>query len=389
MAGASHPVLEGLPRWLLDSLGEGVSVADAEGRIVFSNKAADRILGLPATDRTADEWTDYYGVYMPDGRTRFPPEHYPLVRALRGESTNEVEMVVRNRAQPWEVRIAATGRPLLDRTGAVVGATVVFRDVTALSRAQVALARANEELRRVRKLEDELATFVLHDLNGPMTGILALTEVLLEECREHEGLSGVVVDLRELALSLNGIVADLLDLRVAQDGMLRPGRAAVPVGPLLREVCAAASPRAALEGLRVEVAPEPDAQLRVSADADLLRRTLLNLVDNGVKYAPEGGVIRLSARPGAPKKVVLEVSDEGPGVPPELRERIFDKYARLERDGEAPSRRSRGLGLSFCRIVTEAQGGRVWVEDGESVGSRFCVELRAVEKPPEPAKTGG
>lgn len=376
MTGPSHPAFSDLPRWLLDSLGEGISIADAEGRIVYSNKAADRILGKPATGGPPKDWADYYGIFMADGRTRFPTDHYPLVRALRGESTNEVEMVVRNRAQPWDVRIAATGRPLLDSTGEVVGATVVFRDITALSRAQVELAETNEELRRMQQLQEELSTFVVHDLNGPLTGILTLTELLLLEDGLGEETRRSIGDLRELAHSLHAIAVDLLDLRVAEDGMLRPAREVLAMDDVLAEVGAAMGPRAELAEKRLSISGT-GAGLEVFADPDLLRRTLQNLVDNSIKYAPPGGTILLRACPGEAGMVRIEVADEGPGIPPDYRERIFDKYASVERDEALGNRRSRGLGLRFCRVATEAQGGRVWVEDASPTGARFCVELRA------------
>jgi signal transduction histidine kinase len=95
-----------------------------------------------------------------------------------------------------------------------------------------------------------------------------------------------------------------------------------------------------------------------------------------LRYAPGGSVV-LSVRRGREGHARFEVSDDGPGVPPEFRERIFDMYAKIERDERGRHRDSRGLGLRFCRVAVEAQRGRIWVEDNEPTGARFCIELPA------------
>ncbi len=374
MPGIRRPDHRDPPRAVLDSLGEGVTIANAEGRIVFSNEAADRILGMGATDRPPEEWAAHYGVFLPDRTTPFPVDDYPLVRALRGEATDDVEMFVRNPSVPDGVRIAVTGRPRRDEGGAITGATVVFRDVTALRRAQEQLIESNEELRRAHQLKDELMAFVIHDLNGPLTGILALTELLLLDDSVGEEVYEHLVDIRGLGQSLQVIVRNLLDLRMAEDGVLRPSAEVLDVGPILGQLHEAVRPRALLAGKKVEI-EGLGGDLRVLADSDLLWRTLHNLLDNSIKYAPEGTAIRLNVRDQGDGTVRFRICDDGPGVPEEQRERIFDKYVRLERDPFARAREGRGLGLRFCRVATEAQGGRIWVEGGATQGACFCVEM--------------
>jgi two-component system CheB/CheR fusion protein len=124
-----------------------------------------------------------------------------------------------------------------------------------------------------------------------------------------------------------------------------------------------------------EIAVRTEAALApVSADWQLLRRVLQNLVDNCIKYGPRGGTITLESEPVATGAARISVSDDGPGIPEELRDRIFDKYAKVERDA-GRSRDSRGLGLRFCRLAVEAHGGRIWVENREPRGARFSFEL--------------
>ena len=360
---------------VLHALGEGVTLADRNGRIWFSNRAADRILGIGATHEDPERWADHYGVFLPDRVTPFPTADYPLVRALAGEETRDVEMWIRNAGVPHGVLIAATGRPMLDREGALQGAAVVFRDITALRAAEDELRRSNRELAETQRRKDELAGFLVHDLKSPLTGILGLTDILMTEGRFQGDDLDALRHIGQAAATIHRMVLDLLDIQLAHDRGLEPRT--VPVDPqqLLADVREALAPRAALSGHEI-VVREPVRSLAVAADPDLLRRVVQNLADNCLKYAPPGRIV-MGARPLAEASVLVEVEDSGPGVPLELRERIFEMYAKAEREEGSRHRDSRGLGLRFCRVVADAHGGRIWVEDNEPVGSRFCLQLPA------------
>ena len=136
-----------VPLAVLDALGDGVTLADERGHIVFSNKAADRILGVEPTDSSPQEWSEHYGVFLPDGSAPFPTERYPLLRALRGEETDGVQMLIRNPQHPEGLLILATGRPMRDENGRIVGASVVFRKTVNESKAFAGLRAELESLR--------------------------------------------------------------------------------------------------------------------------------------------------------------------------------------------------------------------------------------------------
>jgi PAS domain S-box-containing protein len=133
---------------VMESMGDGLVVADEHGRFLFFNPAAERILGLGLTDAAPEEWSKHYGLFFPDGRTPFPTHDLPLTRALRGEESNQVEMFVRNPKVPDGVFISVTGRPLRDERGVLRGGVVVFRDCTGSKRSEQQLQRAVEELRQ-------------------------------------------------------------------------------------------------------------------------------------------------------------------------------------------------------------------------------------------------
>src|SRR5262249_24807454 len=122
----------GLVAAALEALGEGVCISDPSGRLVYTNRMADHILGVTRSEDLPDHWSEHYGIFVPGSSDPFPSDQYPLVRALRGEATDEIEMTVRNPSHPHGALIAATGRPVCDGGGEIVGAFVVFRDVTAM-----------------------------------------------------------------------------------------------------------------------------------------------------------------------------------------------------------------------------------------------------------------
>ncbi|MCG3117944.1 MAG: hypothetical protein ALAOOOJD_00069 [bacterium] len=140
-----------LLRSIVDSMGEGVMIADSNGKILFCNSAAERMVGMGAPDSGAGEGVEKSNLYLPDKITPFPDEQNPMRRALQGESTPAVEMFVRNHQRPDGLWLSVTGTPLQDENGAPLG-RVVFRDVTALKEAVAILPKNGERFRRQRRL---------------------------------------------------------------------------------------------------------------------------------------------------------------------------------------------------------------------------------------------
>ena len=132
---------------VLESIGEGVVVADRDGKFVLFNPAAERILGIGATEAAPADWPQTYGVFRPDGVTPSPADEQPLLRAIRGESCDDVELLIRNSRTPEGIAINVSGRPIRDADGALRGGVVVFRDVTGANKATEALRQSEERFR--------------------------------------------------------------------------------------------------------------------------------------------------------------------------------------------------------------------------------------------------
>lgn len=251
------------------------------------------------------------------------------------------------------------------------------RSLLRVSHMSRALRDGNETIRRqhralleAQRQKERLSQFVVHDLKGPLSGILGNAEFLATAPGADplfQELAGLVVTS---ALAMNRMVMNLLDISRSEEGKLSFKPKSISLGSICAEVLAAA--RHVAERQKIVLRMRDD-HSKVRGDEDLLRRLIENLLDNACKYTPvEGGQVDVEVRALDESRVALSVRDQGPGVPEEYREGIFDRYVQAP---ESAMRASHGLGLAFCKLVSEALGGRIWVEDNEPKGSTFCVVL--------------
>ncbi|MBX3228775.1 MAG: GAF domain-containing sensor histidine kinase [Labilithrix sp.] len=235
---------------------------------------------------------------------------------------------------------------------------------------QLELRRVNMELVRLERQKRELTELVVHDLKNPIASILPNARYLARTTGLSENAKTAAQDITSSTEAMLRLVMNLLDISRAEDAALVPRCEPVVLADLLDSVRAGAAARATEQGgtLALDVADDAGT---ASLDADLVRRVLDNLADNALKYAP-GGTVTLGARADA-AGVRVTVADDGPGIPAAARAAIFEKYARV--DGSPHAERSRGLGLTFCRLAVEAHGGRIWVEERTPRGAVFCMTL--------------
>jgi signal transduction histidine kinase len=234
--------------------------------------------------------------------------------------------------------------------------------------------RQRDDLMRVQLQKERLSSFVVHDLKNPVGSIDLLAQLLQRDKKLPAEARGTAEAIRTEVQSLMRLILNLLDINKSEEGQLTPAVASVGLDALAAGLLDAMQVKARVK--EIELVRDLADVESVTADADLLRRVLENLLDNALRYAPKGSRVTLSARSDGDEHV-LRIADEGKGVPAELRDNVFERFAQVEAGDRVAPRTGRGLGLTFCRLAVEAHGGRIYVEDG-SPGAVFCIRLPRV-----------
>lgn len=238
------------------------------------------------------------------------------------------------------------------------------------------LGEEKEQLTELLRLREELEAMVVHDLRNPLNSIviaLSLLEPLKDQVQDKDGFLLLLRLARGGTQRMLNLISALLDIARLESGMLALNFSEFDLSSMIDEVIA--TQQALVTVSSIELISRMSSGLRVRADRDVLVRVLANLLDNAIKFAPRSSSIAVAAGLLEDGTVRITVTDEGPGIPPEDRERIFEKFTRVK-DAEHQRRSGTGLGLTFCRMAVEAHGGSIRVEEGPSgAGSCFVVHL--------------
>ena len=251
---------------------------------------------------------------------------------------------------------------------------------------QVALAiertRLSEEAQRAHvqaeteRMRNAILSSVSHDLRTPLATITGAAGSLLHESNRLDPAARqeLIRSIHQEADRLDQLLKNLLDMMRLEAGAVQLNKDWHPLEEVVGSALARMERR--LSGHRVAVSFPADLPL-LFVDGVLLQQVLINLLENAVKYAPAGSTIELSAS-AKERDVIVEVADRGPGLPPGEEDRIFDKFYRAKpvREGGV------GLGLTICRGIIEAHGGRIWAENRAGGGARFRFAIPLPERQP-------
>jgi two-component system phosphate regulon sensor histidine kinase PhoR len=328
----------------LATIADGVFLVDDDGVIRIWNAAAEAITGLSAAD------------------VRGRPAREVLPDWERIASVVPVGSPRQRPAPPQTVPLAVSGRELwlsISGVGSSEGAVYAFRDVT--------------EERRLEQLKSDFVATVSHELRTPLAAVYgsALTLAGRDLSGREQVRDQLVAQIADQAARLAAIVEDILLTSELDAAGLRVEPDEVDPLQLARSAVEAARARAG-DGAKIElIAPERVGS--IDADAGRLRQVLDNLIENAIKYSPDGNrtEVRVEERE---RTVSFSVVDEGSGIPPEEHERIFEKFYRLDPE-QAHGVGGTGLGLYVCRELVERMDGRISVDSAPGRGSTFTVEL--------------
>lgn len=361
---------------LLEATADGVLGLDLDGRIISVNRSGAELLGYSERELVGRDFHDVLHSIQVDGTPRRRGAS-PILRALEegGEVRLSAEDVLRRRDSSF-LPVQWSLRPLVDGLE-VRGAVLTFTDMTQIREKENAL-------RRAVRVREEVVSVVSHDLRNPLGVVAGAADLLLDlplgEAERHKQARII----RRSAERMGRLIQDLLDIARIEAGALvvRPG--VEQMGGIVEEVCANFAPQAEERGvtMRMEVDPHVPPAL---VDADRIHQALSNLVANALKFTPPGGTVRLGARPDDEDGwVVVSVADTGPGIPEEVRDRLFDRFWQASRH----DRTGAGLGLAIVRGIAEAHGGRIEVASRPGEGATFNLHLRAAERMADAPATG-
>ncbi len=326
---------------ILANIADGIVAVDRDGHVVLWNAAAVQITGVPQEDAL--------------GRTVSDVLQRTFEGAAEKGTGPRLVSIPRGGDELW---LSLSEAVMRDPAGGVAGRIFAFRDISAD--------------RMVEEVKSDFVAAVSHELRTPLTSIYGFAETLLRQdvlFGEEERRTFLAYIASE-SERLTGIVDQLLNVARLDAGDLHVEPELIDVGSVLSEVVAVETGNG--HRFQVELPEEP---LAAEADRDKVRQVFSILVENALKYSPQGGTVTVGARR---KEDIVEVRvvDEGIGIPPAEQERIFRKFYRAEsptRDGAAGT----GLGLFIAKELVTAMGGRIWVDSAEGAGSSFAFELPA------------
>ena len=237
------------------------------------------------------------------------------------------------------------------------------------------LERAYAELHHAETLRDDLTDMIIHDLRGPLTVIMVNLELIgqtLTRLSATESISSLA-NARTAARRVAWMIDDLLNVSKLEAGRLQLNLTPLAAADWLAEKQEVY--RTQLDAKQITLALHIPAKLPLTwVDIDLINRVLDNLIDNALKYTPRGGHIDITAEAKG-QMLILTVQDDGEGIHPDERERIFEKFTRGT-SSEAPvTRQGAGLGLAFCRLAVVAHGGTITADGAPGRGTIFTVTL--------------
>lgn len=343
---------------LIDTITDGILLADDRGQLIYSNQIALKLLGIPGQEANITlpvsvQQKDFYGAIS---GVMASPENYLKVEVqvqvsgdpfLSGRLGPDIPLMVKT----FSITSRQFQLATLKRPGRVIG----IRDITV-----------------EREIEGARETFfhmITHDMRAPLTSIQGYADLMRKYITPTPETEKCLQVIRRASARLNGMIEDILTTMKLENGELALNLVAAEAGELCSRVFEVHEPLAERKNIKFYFLPPP-AKIIFNADTVLLERVITNLVGNSLKFTPAEKVVKLSCS-AVPGEVVFCVEDAGPGIPVEKQKDIFEKYVQLEEHKYMGF----GLGLAMCKMAVELHKGRIWLESEEGKGSKFYFAI--------------
>ena len=335
---------------LFNSMLEGLLLLDRNRRIYLANRAFKNLFGIKAELRGK--------TIMEALRVR---ELAEIVERLEGEGQMfDYELKLPDLSERWlQVNAAA----ISNSTGEREGTILVFHDLT--------------RLKQLERTREEFVANVSHELRTPLSLIKGYVETLLDGARNNPEVAERFLKIIERnAQRLDLLIKDLLTISALEAGRTKLSLQPVELRPLAEKVLGDLKPPADSKSITL-INELP--QLVAAADLGRLEQVLANLVDNAIKYGRAQGAVTVGGGKTEDGKIEIFVQDDGPGIPPESLDRVFERFYRVDK-ARSREQGGTGLGLSIVKHIVQSHGGKVWVKSELGKGSTFFFTLPQGEK---------
>ena len=349
---------------ILESVGDGIYGIDLEGKVTVVNSAAAQMLGYKQEEMLGRNMHELIHHTRADG-TPYASADSPIRKSLTNFATVRISNEIFWRKDGTCFPVEYVARPQIDSQSAdsdglkALGVVVAFTDTT--------------ERRALDRMKDEFISTVSHELRTPLTSLRGALGLLAGGALTSRPEK--TQQMLEIAISnsdrLVRLVNDILDLERISSGKTELHSTMCSAEDLLRRAASVQQTRSPRPNIRIFFAAHG---VNVWADPDRILQTLNNLISNAIKFSPEGSEIHLTARNLDENEALIEVRDQGRGIPADKLEHIFDRFQQ----GDASDSRAMGgtgLGLAICRSIINQHGGRIWATSAPDQGTIFHFTL--------------
>ena len=354
---------------IVNSIAEGLILVDSNNRVLHINPAAERLLNISADSIDQDiteviQNDELIHIFEEDQRQIL--QHEPTDQfSSKKEGINLMsEVTLARYDEKLVLRIIAS--PFLDENGLILGTVYLFDDIT----------REKE----IDQMKSDFISLVSHELRTPLTSIIGFVSFILDgkagaiNDRQRNSLARVQRQSKRLAALIN----DLLDISRIESGRIQMDQAPISLLESVTQRIEEIRPQADEKSIRLALTA-PESVPKVLGDEARLGQVFTNLIGNAIKFTPENGDVNIKVEADG-NLLHVEVIDTGPGIPPEERQKIFDKFYQLS-DISTRQQGGSGLGLSISKSIVEAHGGKLWIDDGnQGKGSNFQFVLPLVRE---------
>jgi NtrC-family two-component system sensor histidine kinase KinB len=353
---------------ILNSINDGILMFDMKGYLLMANRRVEELLGQPVTNYVNRHFLHILkelSAIMPDETFFSPRKGVAIARSVRNnpEQIATREYTIETLSSPQVV--SETSLPVFGYDDEVLGRLYILRDVS--------------HEREVELYRQEVSNMIVHDLRSPLSGIITGLYIAMAETAELKDREGISTLESTLEVSLNSaeamlrLVEQILDVNKLEANEVPLILEPVNLPAMAQQAYEKLTSTASASQIEVTISA-PDKIPAIPADADKIERVIINLLDNALRFTPQGGQVSIEITADGDIQQFC-ITDTGDGVPAEIRERIFERFFQGAPHLRKRGPRGSGLGLTFCQLVIQAHNGRIWVDDGPEGGAAFHFTL--------------